>query len=126
MRDALKIGLGIVIGALALIGLCTVCALIAAFGLSAGLVGSLGTPTPAGIVPPAFGTSPVPAETMSPMGTGVQVDDLRITPPGIPLWRSVSHPLGIPGGAASWGEIPVGPDHSRERGGERGGGALSF
>ncbi|WP_322798555.1 hypothetical protein [Thermoflexus sp.] len=77
MRDALKIRGGIVVGVLALIGLCAVCSLAVSFGLFAGLIGSLQTPTPVGIIPPAVGT---PTPSTNPMGTSVRVDSLRITP----------------------------------------------
>jgi len=83
MRSALKIAGGIVIGFLALIGLCALCMLAFSFGL----IGALGipwaTPTPSGIIPPGATPPAAPRMPASPgeaMGRGVRRDDLLIVP----------------------------------------------
>ena len=83
MRSALKIAGGIVIGFLALIGLCALCMLAFSFGL----IGALGipwaTPTPSGIIPPGATPPAAPRMPTSPgeaMGWAFRRDDLLIMP----------------------------------------------
>lgn len=87
MRDVLKIALGIVIGFLALIGLCSLC--IIGVGLFAATRPTptptftpipTFTPTPSGAIPPVKTTEHVPTPVSGTLGQGFRYDSLLITP----------------------------------------------
>ncbi len=83
MRSALKIAGGIVIGFLALIGLCALCTLAFSFGLIGALGISWATPTPSGVIPPGATPLAAPRTPASPgegMGRAFRRDNLLITP----------------------------------------------
>jgi hypothetical protein len=87
MRDVLKIALGIVIGFLALVGLCSLCIMgVVLFAATQPTPTPTltptptFTPTPSGVIPPAGTMEPTPTTASGALGQSFRYDSLLITP----------------------------------------------
>jgi len=81
MRDVLKIALGIVVGFLALVGLCSLCIIgVMLFAATRPTLTPTLTPTPSGVIPPAGTKEPTPTTASGALGQSFRYDSLLITP----------------------------------------------